>query len=500
MILSAGEMRALEEAAFRRGISAEALMDQAGHRAALAIREFFPAPGVCLAVFGKGNNGGDALVAARHLASAGWETHLVPCFPGEHWNELVRKKYSECGLAHHHEAGQLAQSVDRLANLTRPMVVLDGILGVGAHGPLRGAVADAARGINRLRDSAYAHVFALDLPTGLDADSGDPSEECVRADFTLAIGAAKRGLLADGASSHVGRLVVVPLDELPAGPETDACVATPALLASLLPRRPYETHKGNCGRVAIVAGSVGMSGAAVLCSEACVRAGAGLVRLYVPGEAYDILATTAAPEVMVKRVSSYAAVLEDQFNVLALGPGLGRERAGEVLELIRTAEAPAVIDADGLNILSGHLELLASGHPRLLTPHPVEMQRLAGDSTKKLTRSETVRAFTEKHRVTLLLKGARTVIGEAGRPLSYNPTGNPGMASGGMGDVLTGVCAALAAQGLAMYDAARVGAWLCGRAAEIAVLSGEESEESFTARSVLRYLGRAFHALRGGWV
>lgn len=500
MIVSAEQMRALEGAAFDRGITAEALMEQAGERCADAVIDFFPQPGTVVVVFGKGNNGGDALVAARHLGAAGWEVHVVPAFAAEEWNALVSKKFDECGLAAHHAPGSLETAVRERARKRGPIVLLDGLLGLGASGPLRGALADAARDLNAVRAATAAHVFALDLPTGLDSETGEPHEGCVVADFTLTIGAAKRGLIVDGAATYTGRLVLVPLDELSTSNANADQIATPANLARLLPRRAFEAHKGDAGRVAIVAGSRGMSGAALLCAEGALRGGAGLTRIFAHEDAYEIIATAAQPEVMVKPTTSYLEVLETPFDVLAIGPGLGQKQASEVLALIRRCEKPVVIDADGLNILSRDLSALKDAPaPRLLTPHPGEMKRLL-PSSEKLTRAEAVRRFTDEHGVTLLLKGARTVVAEKGRPLSYNTAGNPGMATGGMGDGMTGVCSALLSQGLSTYDAARVGAWLCGRAAEKAVYGGGESEESLTARGVLGRLGHAFHALRESWV
>ena len=191
-------------------------------------------------------------------------------------------------------------------------------------------------------------------------------------------------------------------------------------------------------------------------------------------------------------------MLDARHDVLAIGPGLGTGRAEEVLELIGRAPQPMIVDADALNILAAHPDALARcAGPRLLTPHPGEMARLDPASATR-PRGETVADFTARFPATLLLKGARTLIGERGRALSYNTTGNPGMATGGMGDVLTGVCAALAGQGLALYDAARLGAWLCGRAAELAVFSGTESEESLSATHVIARLGEACKNLRAG--
>lgn len=501
MVVTPSGMKELERRAFADGASAEELMDEAGAGVACAVQQFHPEPGTCLVVFGKGHNGGDALVAARHLAIAGWETFLLPAAPEEQWSELTRKKFGEAGLCRLFESGEedWAPVLKRSRCLgTGPVVVLDGLLGVGATGPLRGALASLAQHMNALRETAHAQVVAVDLPTGLDGDTGEAAPGCVVADLTVTIGFAKRGLLADGAANFVGRLVVLPLAQLTAqarGGPSDETVAHPVTLAPLLARRAFESHKGLFGRVAIVAGSRGFTGAALLCSAGCVRAGAGLISLYVPEDAYPIVAAGALPEVMVHPIRSYAEVLETKFDVLAIGPGLGRDRSAEILDLIRHCEKPAVIDADALNILSDSMDVLdAKSGPRLLTPHPGEMERL-DRFAKNQTRRKTAERFVARHGVTLLLKGARTVIAEHGRPLSFNSTGHPGMATGGMGDVLTGVCAALAGQRLALYDAARVGAWLCGRAAELALSAGAESQESLTPSALLAQLGRAFRDL-----
>jgi ADP-dependent NAD(P)H-hydrate dehydratase / NAD(P)H-hydrate epimerase len=196
----------------------------------------------------------------------------------------------------------------------------------------------------------------------------------------------------------------------------------------------------------------------------------------------------------VKPVRSYRDLLKEKVDIWALGPGLGKTRAAEILELIEKTKQPMVIDADGLNILADEISTLKRCNgERLLTPHPGEMKRLFPG--KRQSRATTATKFRNRFSVTLLLKGSRTIVAERDRPLSYNTTGNPGMASGGMGDVLTGVCAGLAGQGLSLYDSARVGAWLCGRAAEIAIFRGGQSEQSLLARDVLDHLGVAFNDL-----
>jgi len=226
-----------------------------------------------------------------------------------------------------------------------------------------------------------------------------------------------------------------------------------------------------------------------------LRAGAGLVEVFVPEEIYEVVAAAAPMEAMVKPVKSYDDLLKEKTDVWALGPGLGKSRAAEILELIEKAKQPMVVDADGLNILADKISALKRCEAeRLLTPHPGEMKRLFAG--KKETRAKIATQFCNRFLVTLLLKGSRTIVVERDRPLSYNTTGNPGMATGGMGDILTGVCAGLVGQGLSLYDAARLGAWVCGRAAEIAIFNDGQSEQSLLPCDVLNHLGDAFNELR----
>jgi NAD(P)H-hydrate epimerase len=471
-------MRAAEEAAFARGNSAEALMEKAGEGIARAIGKIFPGAGKCIIFAGKGHNAGDAFVAARWLAQAGWEIET----------QLV---YLEKDLAALTSKELLALREIALARKSDgPTVVLDGLLGLGAHPPLREPIRSACRKINALRETAQ--IIAIDLPTGLEGDSGQADNDCVRADFTITVGSAKTGLVADGAINFVGRLEVVPLPELLLEADKNSSeLATPETLRQLLPRRQYSAYKNQFGRIGIVAGSRGFTGAAVLCSLGALRAGAGLVELFVPEEIYPLIAAAAAPEVMVKPVQSYAYLLDQPVDVWAIGPGLGKSRAEEILTLIREAKQATVVDADGLNLLSEKIATLQEMRgPRLLTPHPGEMERLMPNEQR--TRAEWAEAFCAEYDVALLLKGSRTIVADRGRPLSYNTTGNPGMATGGMGDVLTGVCGALLGQKLSPNDAGRLGAWVCGRAAELAISDGWASEESLLPRDVLDYFGAAF--------
>jgi hydroxyethylthiazole kinase-like uncharacterized protein yjeF len=489
-VVSSAQMRDAENAAFARGLSAEQLMNQAGCGIATAVRQFFPRPGYCLIFSGKGNNGGDALVAAAHLKRAGWHTDVHLSFPDSECSELLRKKIMEF-----RDTPPVAAAVSaaRADGMPSPTVILDGLLGLGSKPPLRDPILAACREINRLRLQHNAFVFAVDQPTGLDGDSGNADRDCVVADFTVTIAAAKRGLLADDAINLVGRLEVVPLSDLPLE-AADETVASAAALRGLLPRRQFEAHKNQFGRVGIVAGSRGFAGAATMCAWGALRGGAGLVEVFVPENIYEIVAAAAPFESMVKPVKSYRDLLDEKIDVLGIGPGLGKENAREIIDLVQRTENAMVVDADALNIISTEVSILKNCRgPRLLTPHPGEMKRLVGD--RKISRAELAKSFTAEFPVTLLLKGSRTVVAENGKRVSYNTTGNPGMATGGMGDVLTGVCAALIAQKLSLFDVARVGAWVCGRAAEIAIFNGGTSEQSLLPRDVLTNLGRAFREL-----
>jgi NAD(P)H-hydrate epimerase len=479
-------MRAAEDAAFARGVEAEALMEQAGHGIAETVSRFFPTPGLCVVFAGKGHNAGDAFVAARLLASTGWEIDLHVAFDAGEVSQLAGAKLRTLR--------KLAKAAPATSLRSQPIIALDGLLGVGAKLPLRGRISAACGELNRLRTEHNAYSFAIDLPTGLDSDSGEADPDCVVADFTVTIGFAKRGLVADRASNYVGRVEVVELDDLRSDERALETMAAAASL-SFLPRRKFDAYKNQFGRVGVVAGSRGFTGAALMCSLGALRAGAGLVELFVPEEIYPVVAAAAAPEVMVKPVSDYRDLLREKIDVWAIGPGLGQSHAAEILELVVSAEAPAIVDADGLNVLAATPEVLNQCRgPRLLTPHPGEMARLFPHGPS--ARAEIARTFCDQYRATLLFKGSRTIVAERDRPISYNTTGTPGMATGGMGDVLTGVCAALVAQKLSLYDAARSGAWLCGRAAEIAIFNDGASEESLLPSDVLGHLGAAFTDLR----
>lgn len=492
MIVSRQTMQRVERETILRGIPAEVLMETAGAKLARCISQFFPRPGLLVCHTGKGNNAGDAFVAARHLAAHGWRVLVRTPFARDDLGPLAGRKFDQL------QPIVLNGPWRPAAPQEGPVVLLDALVGLGATGPLRDPLAALACEMNTLRREAGAKTVAVDFPSGLDPDTGHPGDPCVTADITATVGFAKSGLVADAATNHVGRLAVLDIPDFHAPDGHGAELITASLLGPAWPPRAFDTNKGMCGRIMILAGARGTLGAARLCAAGAVRGGGGLVSLGAPPDAYDLLAATAIPEVMVRPFAHLTDVFNFPTDAIGIGPGLGTGHEARTLRVVREAACPAVVDADALTILAhaGLRHLDEAKGARLLTPHPGEMVRLrAGHRIKD--RAAAARDFTDKHHVTLLLKGARTIVAEKGRPLRYNTTGHPGMATGGMGDVLTGVCTALLGQGADAFTAASLGAWVCGRAAEIALTRGESSE-SLTPTAVLENLGRAFDSLRAG--
>lgn len=486
VVLSSVEMIELERQALADGVDAWDLMVNAGREMAEAIRRIFPDPGYCVAFVGKGNNGGDALVAAHYLQNEAWDIDVRMLFPLGEMSPLARRAFA----LYRPQATSVIN--------WHPLIVLDGLLGVGASGPLRSPVLEAVEEIATMRQQHGAVVFALDLPTGIEADAAS----AVTADHTLTVAFAKEALLRDEATDQVGRISVIRLKGL-VGRWTSAGVgrarvATAEVIGGWQQPRSFDWHKGKSGRVGIVAGAPGMTGAAVLAATGALRTGAGLVTVFTPPECHALVAMQMPPEVMTRPWVSVEEVLDGKFDVLAIGPGLALEWRGRVRELVQAAKAALVLDAGALAIFTpGTKWPELEGHRVLLTPHPGEMERMFPREGR--SREQWARAFVEEKGMTLLLKGARTLVVHRELPVVFNTTGHPGMATGGMGDVLTGVCAALMGQGvLRGYEAGCLGAWVCGRAAEIAVWEDRFSQESLLPSDVVARLGRAFADARRG--
>jgi NAD(P)H-hydrate epimerase len=499
-VLSLQEMVAREEQAFHSGVTAAALMEAAGEAMATRIAAIYPQTRIFLVLVGKGNNGGDGLVVARHLANAGRRVQVVLTAPEDQLGELPRVQLAQLrGLFPNPEMSLWRDDFDFPGS---DGVVIDALLGIQARGALRGVVAQVVAKLNAARAARFFRTVALDLPTGLAAfeDGKTPQDKdaAVVADVTIAVGFAKEVLVRETLSAWVGRLEIVAWSNAPA--QSGACQTLVAPeLAGLLPRRNALSYKGDFGKLAIVAGSIGFTGAPVLCAQAALAMGAGLISVVTRADASSIVAAKAPPETMVSGwpEKGNAPVVVANASAIAMGPGLGVD--AETMKMLRAVLAvgcPVLIDADGLNALAQNLDLLREAQgPVLLTPHVGEMARFMGRKFSSDERESVACEFVDKHNVTLVLKGTRTLITAPGQPFFINTTGNPGLSTGGSGDTLSGILGALLAQGLSPLDAARLGVWLHGHAADL-VLAERGCEEGLTPTMLSAHLGTALVSLR----
>ena len=487
-VVTAREMREIDQRAMTEfAIPGLVLMENAGLRVVQAVLEKMPAiQGRTVTVFaGRGNNGGDGLVAARHLFNLGAEVKVLLLDSPEKitgdaavnldiWRKMGQKVYT------------VTQKDDFNAVrlfLVKTDLIIDAIYGTG----FKGAVKEYAGRIIEAINASEKPVVAVDLPSGVEADTGSVSGPCIRAGVTVTFGLPKVGLLLEPGAGYVGELRVVDIS-LPGVLLTDERISLNLISQSLvrgwLPFRPSSSHKGDYGRVLVIGGSIGMAGAACLAAAAAARAGAGLVTLAVPEGIYIPVASKLT-EVMVAPVPqtgegtlSREALpvlkgLLERSDVLALGPGLSTnpQTAEAVRKLVSLTRLPTVLDADGLNALAGYTDgLKKAGRALVLTPHPGEMARLAGITTAEVQRErlKTARHWSSEWGVVLALKGARSIVAGPDGRAYINSTGNPGMASGGSGDVLTGIIAGLLAQGMEAALAAAAGVYLHGLAGDMA--------------------------------
>lgn len=508
-ILTADEMRTADRVTTERfGIPSLELMHNAGRAvAAFVLREYPDQRPVCV-LCGKGNNGGDGFVAATHLAQAGRDVRvLLLGYPSDLKGD-AKTAFDEMELAPilvPDEAALAAENVQQL--LQSAGLLLDAVVGTGFQPPLRGVAAALRDQVNTLT----APVVAVDLPSGWDADSREFSGEgAFRASAVVTFTAPKLAHVCGNLTGNaIGPIVVAPIgspDEAIAS-KTQLTWAGASKAIAEQPRTP-DSNKGLYGHVLVIGGSQGKSGAPSMASLAALRAGAGLVTAAVPA---SILPSVAAitPELMTLPLRegpngeadasnldpSRLELLLGRATVLAVGPGLGMEAEEFVLGLLEKTSLPLVVDADALNILAKHPGKI-DGRDRtvVLTPHPGEMARLAGITTKEVqaNRETLARRFAAEHNVTVVLKGWRTLIAHSDGRMAINTTGNPGMAKGGSGDILTGVIAALLAQFPHQpAEAVEAAVYLHGLAADFALRDLEE--HTLLATDTVRHLFRAFH-------
>jgi ADP-dependent NAD(P)H-hydrate dehydratase / NAD(P)H-hydrate epimerase len=517
-ILTADEMRATDRITTEKyGVPSFDLMRHAGTAVARFVEREFPNAKKIVVLCGKGNNGGDGFVAAQALADAGREVHILLLGSPDEIQGDAKVAFDCLRIApvlilkEEELQQQEVQEILAQANL-----FLDAVVGTGFRPPLRGVAAALRDRVNAMSTP----VVAVDLPSGWDSDSREfGAEGAFRADAVVTFTAPKLAHVSGNLAGGVyGPIVVAPIGSPAEAVQSETgLVWAGASKAIVEQRRPADSNKGMYGHVLLIGGARGKAGAPAMASLAALRAGAGLV---TAGIAESILPSVAAvtPELMTVALTEtengeidpakvdYAALLERK-TVIAIGPGLGQSPAAEafLLELLERAKVPLVLDADALNILAKHREKIdGAKRPMVLTPHPGEMARLAGISTKEVqaNREPLAREFARRHQITLVLKGWRTLIAHPDGTIAVNTTGNPGMAKGGSGDILTGIVAAMVAQHPdRIADAVNAAVYLHGLAADFAVR--EQDEHTLLATDTVAHLWRAFRFRahdRGGYV
>lgn len=458
-------------------------------------------------ICGKGNNGGDGFVIGRYLHEDNAEITIYYMGPVEKLTPDAKLNYDRAlkqGIAL-----QEINSIDDLPKHLNCDLIIDAIFGTGFSGVPRGLSGELIEYINKQNTP----VAAVDLPSGLNADTGQHEGTVVRVDYSFPLALPKYGLYISPGRELAGDVTTVPIgvpDEVINKFDLKTELITPEKVSSLLPYRKPDGHKGDFGKLFLVAGSLGMTGAAALSAKSALRSGCGLVKIGCPKSVLPTIAQLAMeatlwplPDVAKKGalatrgLGEILNIIKDH-NAIAIGPGLGQHR--ETKELIRRLipklEIPAVIDADGLNALSGFTNILNEKNaPMVLTPHPGEFKRLTGEPVPSdiHERIKAAKSFAQSYNIVLVLKGSPTIITDPDGNCYLNPTGNNGMATGGSGDVLTGTIGSFLAGGMTAINAAICGVYIHGLAGDIAIT--DLGETSLIAGDLVDYLPEAFSIL-----
>ena len=508
-VLSAEQMREADRRTIEDiGIPSLVLMENAGRQVVTAMQAAFEQLGsLRVAVLaGRGNNGGDGFVIARVLSQRGVDVtvFVLGALADVRGDARVNLEIlGRLGFAVVEVPGEEAWEL-HASELADCDLVVDAVFGTGLRTPLTGFYETVVADLNSLG----AAIVAVDLPSGLSADTNEVIGPAVEADLTVTFAAPKLPLVLPPARALAGELVIVDIgippqviDELE-GPRVD--VLTRDGLRGLVPERDPAGHKGDYGHVLVVAGSRGKTGAAHLAASGALRGGAGLVTVATPASCLPIVAALGAEYMTLPLLeteeggaaaASLETLLDGPWDVIAAGPGLGNgpEVRALVAGLLERARVPLVLDADALNVLAGDPGRLAAreGQTVIVTPHPGEMARLLGLSTAEVqaNRLESARNLATTRGLHVVLKGHRSLVATPAGTISINPTGNPGMATGGTGDVLTGVIAAWLAQLRDPEAACRLGVYLHGAAGDLA--AGDEGQVAMTAQDLAVHLGDA---------
>lgn len=478
-VLTPKQMQALDAHMIEaQGIPGLVLMEHAAAGVVEAALRLLPENGGVLALCGGGNNGGDGLSVLRQLHMRGIRARGVLLVEEASLAGDAKKQYAMATASGVPVTFACDDAAVGALSFSGVHLIIDALFGTGLN---RDAAGHFLAAIRRINASALP-VIAVDIPSGIDGYTGKVLGDAVRAQETVTFQHKKRGHILMPGREYTGTLTVVPIGIPSVIPDGAATMLDESDMARLLPPRPLSSHKGKNGRALLFAGSTNYTGAAILCARSALRAGTGLLHAAVPGACAGAV-VAACPAAIVHPIGAMGewpspamdalSSLMEAADAVALGPGMGQ---GEGVPIIAAAalrtKKPAVIDADGLNALAAHPELMELLHENaVLTPHPGEMARLMGGPSAAEIAADPARysrEFTQAHRAVVLLKGTTSVIAQGAR-CCLNATGNPGLAKGGSGDVLTGVILALLAQGLTPYDAACLGAYLLGISADAAM-------------------------------
>lgn len=472
------------------------LMERAARTIAQEIVKQWPAATPVTIFAGPGNNGGDALAVARMLSQQGYKVEAYLFNPHNKLSPdcLVNKELLEKTEVHFAEV----RSEFTPPKLTDKHLVIDGLFGSGLNQPLVGGFAAVVKYIN----SRPGTVLSIDIPSGLMGEDNSYHEKAaiIKANYTFSLQFPKLAFLFADNAEYVGEWKILDIgisSEVVEETETNYHIIEQSEVRELIKKRSNFAHKGDFGHALLIAGSYGMAGASVLSARACLKSGVGLLTVHVPG-ANNAIVQTSVPEAMIdpdfhEHIFAFPAHI-DEYDAIAIGPGLGtkEETKMAVLEQIRSCDVPMVIDADALNILSTHRQTLLSKIPKgsVLTPHPGELDRLVGKSKSSYERLTKACELAREAKVCVVLKGAWTAIITPDGECAFNPTGNPGMATAGSGDVLTGIILALLAQGYTAKEAAMLGAYVHGWAGDMA--KDKYGVISLTAGNIVEYIHEAW--------
>jgi ADP-dependent NAD(P)H-hydrate dehydratase / NAD(P)H-hydrate epimerase len=451
---------------------------------------------VSFAIFcGKGNNGGDGLAIARLLAES---DHTVTVYILEFGHKGTDDFQTNLARLHSSKAIiKFISSEESIPTLTVGDIIIDALLGSGLNRPLEGLTASVVKQIN----NSGNEVVAIDIPSGLMVDSSSVGNTVVTASHTLSFQCYKPAFLVAENEPYIGTLHILDIGLHPAFPEDHPSThrwIDHAQVQSIIKPRKQFSHKGTYGHAAIIAGSQGMMGAATLSAKACLRSGVGKLTTHIPAVGYNIM-QIAVPEAMTytagKEYIEIAVNLE-QYDAIGVGPGLGQHDSHKALleNIFRQCSKALILDADALNVLAQHQPLLQQLPPNtIITPHPKEFERLFGKAANDFERIQMAMRKAAELKIVIVLKGRYTLVATPEGIAWFNSTGNPGMATGGSGDVLTGIITGLSAQGYSATQAAIAGVYLHGLAGDLAV--SYSSPESLIASDIIEYLGQAFQQL-----